>query len=117
MSNWQEAIKDLVHTGPSNVKRFLEVLEKMPSDSTLNKLAGTLNNLIPMIPRLENLLGNGNIKNLERLLKRVPDSKTVDRLCNAIPMLERIPDKETINRMLEKADSLKGFLDSLEMIK
>ena len=114
MSTIQDLLKDLVTTGPSNIKKLMMILEKLPSDSTLQQLNITMNNLIPYIPQLERLLGDGNIKNMEKLLKKMPDSKTLDRLANALPMLEKLPDKKTLKELLDKADSLQGFLDSLE---
>lgn len=114
MTKWQDLLKDILQTGPANVKRLMEVAEKMPSDATLQKLNTTANKLIPHIPQLERILGDGNIRNLERLLSSMPDTKTLDRLANALPMLERLPDKKTLNDLLSKADSLKGLLDSLE---
>ena len=112
--NWKGLLQDIAKTGPDNVKRLMEVAEHLPHDSTLQDLNTTLNNLIPFIPQLEKVLGNGNIKNLERLVKKIPDAKTLDRLSNALPMLEKLPDKQTLNQLLDKADSLKSFLDSLE---
>ena len=112
--DWKGLLTDIAKTGPSNVKKLMEVAEKLPSDSTLQQLNTTINNLIPFIPQLERILGDGNIKNMERLMKKMPDAKTLDRLSNALPMLEKLPDKQTLNRLLEKADSLKGFLDSIE---
>jgi len=114
MGALQELLSDLVKTGPNNIKKLMALAEKLPSDSTLQQLNVTLNNLVPYIPQLERLLGDGNIKNMERLLKKVPDAKTLDRLANALPMLEKLPDKETLNKLLTKADSLQGFLDTLE---
>ena len=112
--DWKELITDIAKTGPSNIKKLMEVAEHLPSDSTLQQLCSTMDKLIPLIPQLEKILGDGNIKNMERLLKKVPDAKTLDRLSNALPMLEKLPDKQTLNQLLEKADSLKGFLDTLE---
>jgi len=86
----------------------------VPSDSTLQKLITTLNSLIPYIPQLERVFGDSNIKNLERLTERIPDQKTLDKLVNALPILEKLPDREMLARLLDKADLLKGFLDSLE---
>ena len=114
MGTLQELLKDVVQSGPGNIKRFMSIAEKLPSDSTLQQLNTTINSLIPHIPQLESILGDGNIKNMERLLKKIPDSKTLDRLASALPMLERLPDKETLGRLLNKADSLQGLLDSLE---
>jgi len=114
MPGLQELLKDFIHTGPENVKKLMSLLEKLPGDSTLQGLSTTLNNLIPYIPQLERILGDGNIKNMERLLKKVPDSKTLDRLANALPMLEKMPDNKTLRELLDKADSLQGFLDNLE---
>ena len=114
MGTLQDLIRDLCSTGPSNVKKLMAVAEKLPSDSTLQQLNVTINNLIPCIPQLERILGDGNIKNMERLLKKIPDTKTLDRLTNALPMLEKMPDKATLNKLLDKADSLSGFLNSLE---
>ena len=112
--NWKDLLTDVAKTGPSNIKKLMDVAERLPSDSTLQQLNTTINNLIPYIPQLERILGDGNIKNLERLMKKVPDSKTLDRLSNALPMLERLPDKQTLNQLLTKADSLQHFLDSVE---
>jgi len=112
--SWQELLKDILQTGPTNIKKLIEVAERLPSDSTLLQLNTTINTLIPYIPQLEKILGDGNIKNMERLMKKMPDTKTLDRLCNALPMLENMPDKETLNKLISKADSLKGFLDSFE---
>ena len=114
MSKIADLIKDIAQTGPDNLKRLLVLVEKMPSDDTLQKLNTTLNNLIPYIPRLEGIFGDSNIKNLERLTKKIPDQKTLDRLVNAIPILEKMPDKKTLNQLLEKAESLGNFLNSLE---
>ena len=111
---FKELLKDLMTTGPSNVKRLIEVAEKLPTDSTIQHLASTIDRAIPMIPTLERIMGDGNLKNLDRLMKRIPDSKTLDRLANSLPLLERMPDKATLNKLMEKADSLKGFLDSIE---
>jgi len=107
-------LKEIAQTGPTNFKRLLDIGEKLPSDTTLQQLNTTINSLIPYIPQLERILGDGNIKNLERLVKKMPDTKTLDRLAKALPMLEKLPDKKTLNELLTKADSLKGFLDSLE---
>jgi len=112
--NWKDLLQDIAKTGPTNVKKLMDVAEHLPTDSTLQKLNTTVNDLIPYIPRLEKILGDSNIKNMERLLKKMPDAKTLDRLSNALPMLEKLPDKQTLNQLLDKADSLKGLLDSLE---
>ena len=88
--------------------------DKLPSDSTLQSLITTLNSLIPYIPLLESTLGNDNVKNLEKLIRKLPEERTLARLADALPMLEKMPDQATLNKLLEKADSLKGFLDSLE---
>ena len=112
--DWKELLTDIAKTGPSNIKKLMDVAERLPSDSTLQQLNTTINNLIPFIPQLERILGDGNIRNMERLMKKMPDAKTLDRLSNALPMLEKLPDKQTLNQLLEKADSLKGFLDSIE---
>jgi len=114
MGTLQELFKDIVKTGPDNVKKLMEVAQKLPSDSTLQQLNTTINKLIPYIPQLEKVLGDGNIKNMERLLKKMPDTKTLDRLSQALPMLEKMPDREMLNKLLDKADSLKDLLDSLE---
>ena len=114
MGTFQELLKDLVSTGPSNAKRLMALAEKLPSDTTLQGLTTTVNNLIPYISQLERILGDGNIKNMERLLKKIPDTKTLDRLANALPMLEKLPDNKTLKELLNKADSLQGFLDNLE---
>jgi len=114
MSGWKELLQDLASTGPSNIKKLMDIAERLPSDSTLQQLNTTVNNLIPLIPQLEKVLGDGNIKNMERLLKKMPDAKTLDRLSNALPMLEKLPDKQTLNQLLSKADSLQGFLESVE---
>ena len=114
MGRLAELIEDFVHTGPNNVKKLMALVEKLPSDSTLQGMTTTINSLIPYIPQLERILGDGNIKNMERLLKKVPDSKTLDRLANALPMLEKLPDQKTLTELLNKADSLQGFLDNLE---
>jgi len=112
--NWKDLLQDISKTGPSNIKKLMDIAERLPSDSTLQQLNTTINNLIPFIPQLERVLGDGNIKNLERLVKKMPDAKTLDRLSNALPMLEKLPDKQTLNQLLTKADSLKEFLDSVE---
>jgi len=114
MGALQDLLKDVVQSGPSNIKKFLELAEKLPSDSTLQQLNTTINSLVPFIPQLEKLLGDGNIKNMERLLKKVPDAKTLDRLASALPMLEKLPDNETLNKLLSKANSLESFLSALE---
>ena len=114
MGTLQDLLKDLISTGPNNAKRLMALAEKLPSDATLQGLTTTLNSLVPYIPQLERILGDGNIKNMERLLKKVPDTKTLDRLANALPMLEKLPDSKTLKELLDKADSLQGFLDSLE---
>ena len=113
-TDWKSLLQDIAKTGPSNIKKLMDVAEHLPSDSTLQQLSTTINNVIPYIPQLEKILGDGNIKNMERLLKKIPDAKTLDRLSNALPMLEKLPDKQTLNQLLKKADSLKGFLDTLE---
>jgi len=112
--DWKTLLQDIAKTGPSNVKRLIEVAEHLPTDSTLQRFDTTINNLIPYIPRLEGILGDSNLKNMERLLKKMPDAKTLDRLSKALPMLEKLPDKRTLNQLLAKADSLKEFMDSLE---
>ena len=114
MGNLQDLLGDLVRTGPDNVRKLMDLVEKFPSDDTLKQLNNTLSSLIPYIPQLEKLLGDGNIKNMERLLKKVPDAKTLNRLADSLPMLEKLPDKKTLNELLSKADSLQGFLDSIE---
>lgn len=110
----QDLLKDITQTGPSNFKRALDVAEKLPSDTTLQSLNSTLEKLIPYLPQLEKVLGDGNIKSLEGLVKKIPDQKTLDRLAKALPMLEKIPDKETLNKLLDKAQSLQDFLKTLE---
>ena len=112
-----DLLKDLMSTGPTNMKRLLDVAEKMPSGETLDKLNSTLNSLIPYIPQLEKILGDGNVANLERLVGRLPDAETLNRLAAALPMLEKLPDKETLLKMLEKADSLEKFLKAIEEVK
>ena len=112
--DWKELLTDIAKTGPSNIKKLMDVAEHLPSDSTLQQLSTTIDKLIPFIPQLEKILGDGNIRNMERLLKKVPDAKTLDRLSNALPMLEKLPDKQTLTRLLDKAGSLEKFLDSLE---
>ena len=114
MSWLQEILRDFVQTGPENVKKLMSLLEKMPSDYTVQGLSTTINNLIPYIPQLERMLGDGNIKNMERILNKIPDTRTLEKLANALPMLEKLPDQKTLNELLEKAESLQGFLDSLE---
>ena len=114
MPGWKELLQDVIQSGPGNVKRLLEVAEKLPSDSTLQSLNLTINNLIPYIPQLERILGDGNIRNLERLLGKMPDKKTVDKLANTLPLLERLPDQKTLNELLTKASSLEGLIKSLE---
>jgi len=112
--DWKALLQDIAKTGPNNVKKLMEVAEHLPTDSTLQQLNTTINNLIPYIPQLEKVLGDGNIKNMERLVKKMPDAKTLDRLSRALPMLEKLPDKEALNQLLTKAESLQGFLDSIE---
>ena len=112
--DWKTLLQDIAKTGPSNIKRLMEVAEHLPTDSTLQRLDTTINNLIPYIPRLERILGDSNLKNMEKLLKKMPDAKTLDRLSSTLPMLEKLPDKRTLNQLLAKADSLGEFLDSLE---
>ena len=114
---FKELLNDVLTTGPSNMKRFIEVAEKLPSDTTLQHLASAVDNAVPMIPTLERILGDGNLKNMEKLLRKIPDSKTLDRLVNALPLLERMPDKATLTKLLDKADSLETFLGSLEGVK
>ena len=114
MSILQDLLKDLVKTGPSNVVKLMELAEKLPSESTLKQLNDTVNRLIPYIPQLEKILGDGNIKNMEILLTKIPDSRTLNRLADSLPMLEKLPDQKTLNELLSKMDSLKGFLDNLE---
>jgi len=110
----KELLRDLMHSGPENVRKLMSLLEKLPSDYTLQGLSTTVNNLIPYIPQLERMLGSGNISNLERIMNKIPDNRTLEKLANALPMLEKMPDQATLNKLLEKADSLKGFLDTLE---
>ena len=110
----QELLKDLVKTGPENAKKLMAIAERLPSDDTLQQLNVTIRDLIPYIPQLERVLGDGNIRNMEGLLKRIPDSKTLNRLASALPMLEKLPDGKTLNDLLAKAESLQGFLNSLE---
>ena len=112
--DWKALLKDFASTGPDNLKKLLSVMEKMPSDTTLHELNVTANNLIPYIPQIEKVLGDGNLKNLERLTKKIPDQKTLDRLISALPMLEKLPDKATLTQLLNKADSITGFLESLD---
>ena len=114
MGTLQDLLRDVVQSGPGNVKKLITIAEKLPSDATLQQLTNTVNSLIPYIPQLERALGDGNLKNIEKLLKRIPDTKTLDRLTDALPLLEKMPDKATLNKLLDKADSLKGFLESLE---
>jgi len=114
MASLKELLRDVINTGPENVKKVLEVIENLPSDTTLQQLTTSLNTLIPYIPQLERVLGDGNIKNIERLVKKLPDSATLDRLSKALPMLEKMPDKATLNKLIEKAESLKDFLDEVE---
>ena len=109
-----DLLKDMVHSGPGNVKKLMELAEKLPSDTTLQHLSTTIDNLIPHIPQLEKILGDGNIKSMERLLKKIPDTKSIDRLAAALPMLEKLPDQKTLSELLDKASSLQGFLDNLE---
>jgi len=112
--NWKELLRDMAKTGPENVKKLMEVVEHLPTDSTLRGFNTTINSLISYIPRLEKILGDSNLKNMERLLRKMPDARTLDRLSNALPMLEKLPDEQILNQLLDRADSLKGFLDSLE---
>jgi len=114
MGTLQELLKDAVQSGPGNIKKLMALAEKLPSDATLQQLSTTINNLIPCIPQLEKILGDGNIKSMERLLKKIPDTNSLNRLTDSLPILERLPDKETLSKLLEKADSLQGFLDTLE---
>ena len=113
----KELLQEVCRTGPTNIKKLMELAERLPSDSTLQQLNTTVNNLIPYIPQLERILGEGNIKNLSKLMKNIPDSATIDRLSRALPLLEKMPDKATLNKLIDKADSLQGFLDSLEKEK
>ena len=112
--SWRELFKEIASTGPDNFKKLLDVAERLPSDETLRGLISTVNNLTPLIPQIERIFGDGNIKNLEGLMKKIPDQKTLNRLADALPMLEKLPDKETLTQLLNKAESLTGFLDSLD---
>lgn len=115
--SWKELFRDLVSTGPKNIERFLDVAEKLPTDETLRQLNNTANSVIPYLAHvetLERLLTPENQKNLERMMKKVPDAKTLGRLCDALPLLEKMPDKDTLNKLLAKADSLEGFMKVLE---
>ena len=114
MSKITDLLKDIAQSGPDNLKRLLVLAERMPSDETLKSLNTTINNLIPYIPQLEKIFGDSNIKNLERLTRKIPDQRTLDRLVNAIPILEKMPDKKTLSQLLDKASSLESFLNSLE---
>lgn len=114
MGKLQELIADVVKTGPHNVKRLMDFAEKLPSDRTLQQFNVTLNNLIPHIDQLERIIGDGNIKNLDRLVKKVPDQKTLDRLVKALSSLEKLPDQKTLKELLDKADNFQSFINSLE---
>lgn len=120
MSLFRDLLADVIKSGPENVKRVVEVLDKMPSDKTLNRLLNTMDTLSSYLPILESLgkvLGDGSLAKIESLVKNCPDKATLDRLMGLAPMLEKVPDKVTLNRLLDKAESLEGLLKSLDEVK
>lgn len=114
MSMVQELLRDFLKTGPDNLKKAAALVERLPSDYTIQQLSLTINNLIPYIPQLERMLGDGNIKNLESIMDKIPDKRTLEKLANTLPMLEKLPDQKVLMELLEKADFIQGFIDSLE---
>lgn len=118
MSTWRDLLAGIIKTGPENVKRVVEVLDKMPSDTTLNRLIDTVDKLSPYLPILESfgkVVGGDSLARIESLAKNCPDKSTLDRLVAAIPILEKIPDRATLTRLLDKADSLEGLMKSLDV--
>lgn len=111
---WRELIRDIAATGPENIKKMLEVAEKLPSDETLHELIAMVNDLMPLVPKIEKLFEGGNLTKLTKLIGKMPDQKTLNRLADALPMLEKLPDSATLKSLLDKADSLTGFLESID---
>ena len=114
MGLFQDLMKDLMHSGPENFKKLLDVAERLPAEETLLKLASSLDRWYPYLPLLEKLSGDGSLSGLERALARIPSASTLDKLSSTLPLLEKLPDERTINKFLEKADGLQKFIESLE---
>lgn len=114
MSILGDLLKDVLKTGPDNIKKLVNLADKLPSDSTILQLVDTVNRLIPYIPQLEKMIGGNGLSNIEGIMANIPDSKTLNKLADALPMLKNLPDSKTLNALLSQADNLKGFLNSLE---
>ena len=110
----QQVVKDLAKTGPDNLKKLLALAEQLPSDNTLRELTSTLNKVIPYIPQVQALLGDGRLSSLDGVLSKVPDQATLEKLSKYLPYLEKIPNEATLQRLLEQAESLKKIIDVLE---
>ena len=110
--------KDLVELGakhgPETIQKLLVLSERMPKDDTIRTVCGTAEKFIPYLATLEKVVGNGNLENLQRLIDKIPDTHTLNRLIEYLPMLEKMPDKEMLGKLLAKADSFESLLESID---
>jgi len=114
MGRLQELLEDFVKTGPTNVKRLLELAERLPSDDTLRRLSSNLASLIPYIPQLERILNSDGTVGLKEIAAKIPDEATLKQLALALPALEHLPSEEVLKELLEKFGSLQGLIDALD---
>ena len=110
----KELILGATQSGSDTFKRLADVVDKMPTDATLKEINITVSRLIPYIPQLEKMLGDGNLDKLTRIMEKVPNSYELDKLSRALMMLDRIPDKATLEKLLNKVDALENLLNTLD---
>lgn len=114
MGVFTDLFKDVVKTGPENVKKLINALDSLPNDETLMKIAETLEKFSPLIPELQRALQNGTLDKVVANMATMPDKATLNKLVKLAPMMEKIPDKATLNRLLDKADEMKSFIEGME---
>ena len=112
------SLKDLLakaaQLNTSDLRSFINALERLPSESTLRQMNSTILSLVPYIPTLERMLGDGNLDKFLRMLERIPDKESIDKLTKLSVALDKIPDKATLDKLFVKIDSLQNFISSLE---
>jgi hypothetical protein len=120
MGTTRDFVAALIKSGPENINAAIKAIEKLPSDTTMNRAIDKVDQVMPTIQQilpylstlsqLASIMSPQNMQTLQGLSKNLPDKETMDRLARLLPYLDKLPDKETLKALLDKADALTALL-------
>jgi len=114
MSLMKDLLTSFAKSGPENIKKMLEIGEKLPSDSTLLQLIAAFDRMYPYLPMIQKAMNNGGMEGLKTVADKIPDKETLEKLMKFAPYLEKLPDTETLKQLLAKADTLESLIKKID---